>query len=60
MLSEYLLYARGLADWPMDILKDVKANKFKGSGGKRRNNRKKKPNMNHVSRSTRRKHKRTR
>jgi len=57
MLREFMIYARGLGDWPQDIFKDVACNKYRGSGRKG-NGRKKKKNMNRVSRSTKRKHNR--
>ena len=60
-LDQWLLYARGVADWPMDILKNTANNTYRGKGNSGRSgDRKKRPNMNHVSRRVRLKHRRAR
>jgi hypothetical protein len=60
MLEEIMhIYSRGPTDWPSDIFKNTGRNFYRGRGRKgMRRHRNKIPNMLHVSKKTKLKHRR--
>ena len=60
MIEEFMIYARALNDWPMDYHKLVNHFPYVRCSRSKTNcsGRKKKTNMNHVSRRTKLKHRR--